>query len=330
MLARYRRTGADLPFADPRRHHGAAMEGSYWRFTDAASGTVAVVFVAVCRDREGAPWAMVGLAAHPGGHVRFGVADAVEAGTEMLHLRGQGVALQADRASLRVMLGDDARLEAHLTDAVTWPRRAFGGIGPAQVVPGLSQYWHPWLLHARAELRGAIGGLDLGAAGARAYAEKSWGGDGFPHQWWWGQAHDFAGRDDVCVAFAGGPAGVAGLRLLATSVVVRAGTEVVRLTRPPVPLRVGVGEDGWRLRGRTARYAVELEGHAAGNEPHRLPVPVPAGRAMREAVASQHLAGELRLTLRRGRRVVYAGTSALAGLERGGGPTRARRAAPPG
>ena len=33
MLALYRRTGADLPFADPRGYHGVAMEGYFWRLT---------------------------------------------------------------------------------------------------------------------------------------------------------------------------------------------------------------------------------------------------------------------------------------------------------
>jgi hypothetical protein len=31
LLAAYRRTGADPPFGDPGRDHGAPTEGHYWR-----------------------------------------------------------------------------------------------------------------------------------------------------------------------------------------------------------------------------------------------------------------------------------------------------------
>ena len=70
LLDIYRRTGADLPFGDPRGHHGVAMEGYFWRLTDAGAGTVIVAFTGVSRDGDGASWATIGLAAHPGGFVR--------------------------------------------------------------------------------------------------------------------------------------------------------------------------------------------------------------------------------------------------------------------
>jgi hypothetical protein len=67
--------------------------------------------------------------------------------------------------------------------------------------------------------------------------------------------------------------------------------------------------------------SVEVEGHANGTAPHSLPIPLPAQRRHREDAALQHLAGELRVVLRRRGRTVFSGTSALAGLERGnGGP----------
>ena len=68
-LTAYRRTGADPPFGDPRRAHGTRFEGYYWRITDAAAGRVAIALCGVCRDAAG-PWAIVALAAHPGGLVR--------------------------------------------------------------------------------------------------------------------------------------------------------------------------------------------------------------------------------------------------------------------
>jgi hypothetical protein len=208
-----------------------------------------------------------------------------------------------------------------LDDQVRWPRRAFGGIGAAQAIPGLSQYWHPWLLGGRVRGHAVAGGRRIALDGAVAYAEKNWSNGGFPDAWWWGQAHAFD-DDGVCVAFAGGRAGVGGLRVTATSLVVAAGGEVVRLMRVGAlgSLRVGVDERGWRLAGRTANgTAVEVEGHANGTAPQMLPIPMPAEGRIREGAAGQHLAGELRVALRRRGRTLYAGTSRLAGLERGNG-----------
>ena len=71
MLASYRRMGADPPWGDPRRYHGVAMEGYFWRFTHAATGRVAIVMCGVNRPRGGERWAFVGLAAHPGGFFRW-------------------------------------------------------------------------------------------------------------------------------------------------------------------------------------------------------------------------------------------------------------------
>src|SRR3954470_22011090 len=70
LLDTYRRTGADLPFGDPRRPHGVAMEGWFWRITAAEQGVVVVVLGGVNRDRDGRAWGTVGLAAHPGGLTR--------------------------------------------------------------------------------------------------------------------------------------------------------------------------------------------------------------------------------------------------------------------
>ncbi|MCW2994617.1 MAG: hypothetical protein JWQ18_2112, partial [Conexibacter sp.] len=70
LLDTYRRTGADLPFGDPRRPHGVAMEGWFWRITSAEHGAVLVVLAGINRDRAGRAWGTVGLAAHPGGFSR--------------------------------------------------------------------------------------------------------------------------------------------------------------------------------------------------------------------------------------------------------------------
>ncbi len=322
VLARLRAAGADPPFGDPRAHHGVALEGYFWRFTDPAAGRVVVVLLGISLDGAGAGWGTVALAAHPGGFVRSTTLSRAAGHPRCLQVAAEHedgtVALRADARTLTVDLGDGAALRARLEGAVPWPRRAFGGTGPAQVVPGLSQYWHPWLLGGRVRGSACLGEDEVGLDGARAYAEKNWGAGGFPDVWWWGHAQAFP-RDDACVAFAGGRAGVGPLRALATSVVVRVDEEVVRLTRPPGLLDVQADQSGWRIRGRTARHALELEGTAAGTPAHRLPVPVPGQRREIPGGSAQHLAGELRVRLRRGRRTVLEGSSPLAGLELGRG-----------
>jgi Tocopherol cyclase len=319
MISLYRRTGADLPFADPRGYHGIAMEGYFWRITHVASATVLIVLGGVNRDRAGETWGTVGLAAHPGGFSRSrAVAQATGA------RRGLGVwageddetNLRADADGLLVDLGEGARLDVRFTDSVPWPRGAFGGIGPAQTIPGLSQYWHPHLLGGHVTGTAHIDGREIDLDGATVYAEKNWGRGGFPPAWWWGQSHGFE-REDVCVAFAGGRAGLGRAQVLATSLVVRVGDEVVRAVRPLHPMRVEVGVRGWRFQARTARHTIELEGKANGTPAHALPVPIAAERRNLEGAAAQYLASEVRLVVRRGRQMVFSGSSALAGLERG-------------
>ena len=125
-----------------------------------------------------------------------------------------------------------------------------------------------------------------------------------PPAWWWGQAHGFD-RPDVCVAFAGGRAGLGPLRATATALVVAVGDEVRTVVRPLRPLRVAVDERGWRLAGG----GIEVEAHADGVAPHLLPVPVPHERRRLDDWAPQHLTGSLRLSVRRRGRTLYEGTS---------------------
>jgi hypothetical protein len=335
MLALYRRTGADLPFADPRGYHGVAMEGYFWRLTHVPSGTVLVVLAGINRDGAGATWGTVGVAGHPGGFSRS-VAVSHASGER----RGIGVwagedghtHVRADADSLKVDLGPDARIDVRFDEPVGWPRGAFGGIGAAQTIPALSQYWHPHLLGGTVSGTATIDGREIDLDGATVYGEKNWGRGGFPPAWWWGQAQGFE-RDDVCVAFAGGRAGVGRAQVLATSLVVRVGDDVVRAVRPLLPMRVDVGLRGWRLHARTARHTIELEGKANGTPAHALPIPIAAERRNLEGAAAQYLASEVRLVVRRGRRTLFSGETALAGLERGSSPTvapaavRDRRAA---
>jgi hypothetical protein len=294
----YRRTGADPPFGDQRRAHGTRFEGYYWRLTDAAAGRVAIVLCGVCRDAAG-PWGIVALAAEPGGLVRARIEPVAEVSFGDLGVRA-GSSLSGSLEHLRVDLGADARLELRFEERVEWPRRAFGGTGPAQIVPGLPQYWHPHLLGG--SVRGS------GWDGAVAYAEKNWG-PRFTEHWWWGQAQAFEGAD-ACVAFAGG-------RVLGgapTGVVVRVEDRVLRLAPPFASLHTSVGDAGWRVRARSPRWSVEIEGEGVGS-PAVLPVPLPDARRV-EPRSQQYLTGRLRAEVRRGGRVWWSGESTLAGLER--------------
>ena len=313
MLAAYRRTGADPPFGDPRGYHGVGMEGHFWRITQARTGAVVVAIVAISRDAVGRPWAMVSLAAHPGGAVRSATLPGATAAVRGLALTA-GDAVAADERSLRIAVGDDAALDVTFSEPQLWPRRAFGALGPAQMIPGLSQYWHPWLLRAHVSGVARIGDDELDLDDAVGYAEKNWGAGGMPPTWWWGQAHGFD-RADVGVAFAGGRAGIGPLHATATALVAAVGDAVHAVVRPLRPLRVAVDERGWRLAGG----GIEVEAHADGVAPHLLPVPVPHERRRLDGWAPQHLTGTMRLSVRRRGRTLYEDTSELAGLERGRG-----------
>jgi hypothetical protein len=310
LLEAYRGTGADLPFGDPRRAHGVPFEGYYWRFTDPAAGWVAIVLCGASRDGRGT-WAVVAMAVHPGGVVRSAIVPVAR-----VDPRGLGVdagdVLCASESGLRVDLGRDARLEAAMSEPRLWPRRAFGGIGPAQAVPGLPQYWHPHLLGARVAGEVRMGETTVDLAGATAYAEKNWG-PAFTEHWWWGQAQGFPAAD-ACVAFAGGRVALGPVGGAPTAVVVRLEDRVLRLAPPFARMAAAVGTAGWRVTARSAVHEIEVEGEAAG-APAVLPVPVPGRRAVEDR-SHQYLAGRLAVRVRRGRRLRFAGESALAGLER--------------
>ena len=250
---------------------------------------------------------MVACAAHPGGHVRW--QSVAPAGSYRDGFGAYaGEVLRGSDQALAVRMGDHAWVDVRLQPRVTWPRGAFGALGPAHSVPGLPQYWHPVVFAAEVEGEACIGGERVRLAGASAYLEKNWG-PGFAGRWWWGHAGAFPGGD-VAVAFAGGP--LLGRTAPATAIVVRLGGQLIRFAPP---LALVTGED-WRVRARSVRFSVELEGEAGGTEPHVLPVPdVASGRV--EMRSRQHLAGRLHVELRRGRRTLLDETSPLAGLELG-------------
>ncbi len=316
LRAAYRATGADLPFGNPLPAHGVAMEGYFWRLTDPGTGRVVVALIGANRAADG-HWATLGLATHPEGFLRTRAHPDADADPRRLGARA-GTAFRADAHRLRVDLGSDARLDVRFTETVPWPRRSFGGSSWFHSVPALNQYWHPWLLGGTATGTVTAGGQEWSLDGAAVYAEKNWGRGGFPEAWWWGQAQGF--EDPVaCVAFAGGVVRCGPLRTTVTALVVRLpdGT-LVRLGNPGTsPVRADVGDEHWRLQGRSARWTVTVGAHAPLGQAHVLPVPLPAERRNVPG-AVEHLGGTLHVDVRRDGRPVWAGTSHLAGLEHGG------------
>jgi tocopherol cyclase len=315
----FRSTGADLPWGDPLPSHpGVRMEGYFWRFTAPPDdGRVVVALCGVNRADDGT-WSTLGLGSHPTGFLRAVEHPAGIADPKALGARA-GDAFDGWMEGLHVDLGEGARLDARVGEQMRWGRGPFGGSSWFQSVPALNQYWHPWLLGGRAEGSATLGEERWDLAGWQVYAEKNWGRGGFPDAWWWGQAHGFA-EPDACVVFAGGEIKSGPLRTEVTAVVVvLPGGERVRLGNPGTsPVAADVSDERWYLRGRSARWAVEVEGTAPRAASHVLPVPLPRERR-NVAGALEHLGGTMRVVVRSRRRgVVWRGVSRAAALEHGG------------
>lgn len=321
MITAFRRTGADPPFCDPAAHHGVPMEGYYWRLLDPARGRAIVALCGVVNGREGERRALVALGATDV-PARFAWVNAgVRADSHALGLEA-GAQLRADAAGLAVDLGPGARLDVSFDAEHPWPRRSLGGLGAAHLVPGLQQYWHAHLLGGAAR-----GVLELGEGterldGLDVYAEKNWG-RGFPEMWWWGQAQHWAAGDDACLVFAGGRLISHPPHVAATTVVLRLGASVVRLVPPLALVRTRIGGGHWQVRANGPRTAIEIDADAGPGAPLRLPVPPLDGHVPGEV--AQHQSGRMRVVLRRGRRTIWRGETALAGLELGELRDSARR-----
>ena len=261
----YRRAGAELPFRDPSRERGAGMEGWFWRFQ--REDRVTIVLEGRCRRS----WSLIAVAHEPGG-VEWEVREEpIDAGPA--HVRALG-------------------FEAEWTPQHPWPRRSFGALGPAQMLPWLGQYWHPHLLRGET------------TDGALVYAEKNWGSR-FAGDWWWGQAQ----LDGATAAFAGG-------RILGgapTALVVALGDRLFTAAPPLATVTTSTAPGRWRLRSG----AIEIEAEADPDTAHVLPVPVPGEERRIELRSRQHLTGRLAVTVRRRGGIVYRGETLMAGLERG-------------
>ena len=314
--AAYRSSGADFLFGDPLPGHGVAMEGYFWRFTDPATGRVVIALNGVNRGPRG-HWSTLGLAAHPSGFLQT-VAHP-EGDVSMTGLGAfAGDAFHGTADELRVDLGPRARADVRIVDARPWPRRVTGGSSVFQAVPGLNQYWHPWLLGGAAHGQVVVGDDTWELDGWQAYGEKNWGKGGFPDSWWWGQAQGFS-EPSACVAFAGGDVTAGPLRTRVTGLVVLLPDgALLRLGDPVVsPVQAEVTDESWVLRGRSARWQVDVEGSGSLDTAHVLPVPLPAEHR-NVAGAIEHLGARLRVTVRKRGRLVWQDESSLAALEHGG------------
>ena len=240
----------------------------------------------VCRD-----WAMITIAEQPGS-VHTEVVERPWISPDGLGVRAGP--LHADARSLSV-----GPVHASFAAPREWPRRPFGPLGPAHMVPWLGQYWAPWLLGA--SVTGTFGERSLD--GTLVYAEKNWGA-AFASHWWWGQAEH--------VAFAGGRIhGVA-----PTAVAVWTSEGLVTLAPPFARTVAGAGGGAWHVRARSPRWRVELEGEALV-APLLLPVPIPGEERRLEVRSRHHLLGRISLDVRRGRRTWLRVESSLAALEDG-------------
>jgi len=315
LIHMFRRSGADVPFGNPLPSHETEMEGWFWRVSDEASGRALIALCSVNRHPDG-DWSTTAVGVHPGTVVRAAALSGARARHSPFsvtagHAAGS-FAVGADGVRFEL---DDLKLEMEFRDRVLWPK-AFGGGGVFSAIPFLNQYWHPYYLGGRASGTVSWAGGSWTFDNAKLYAERNWG-KGFPLRWWWGQAHDF-GDADVSVAFSGGLLSLGPIARDVNGLVVRLGTQVIRMT-PPLLVRSEIGDNLWRLHGKSRRYEIELDGDGTHLPPHVLPVPLPAERRNIDT-DFEHLGGRLRCRVREHGKLVFDGTSELAGLEIGSRP----------
>ena len=213
---------------------------------------------------------MVTLASEPDGFERTEIVDVASLGAT--GLRVDAGPLQADETSLRVDLG--RALEARFDDRRGWTRARSARSARRRWSRGSASTGRR-TCSARASLARYDGrSLD----GVDVYAEKNWGA-AFADHWWWGQARrGVRGRADP-------------RRRADRGRRVDRPTGLVSLAPPFARTVARAGGGEWRIRAKSARWRMEIEGSAAGGL--RLPVPLPpsAGSELR---SNHHLVGRSR------------------------------------
>lgn len=299
------------------------MEGYFWRITDPATGRVLIALCGANKGPDGS-WATIGLASWPSGFIRT---EALTGSwTDPTHLGVKGgianglepLAFDGDDQRLSVNLGPDAMVDLTFDDLKEWPKRSLGGSSIFQMVPGLNQYWHPWLLGGRASGRAQLGDEIWEFNDAQVYGEKNWGREGFPESWWWGQAQGFD-EPEACVAFAGGIVTNGPISTEVTALVVRLPNgRVIRLGNPGIsPVTTKTTDMTWELTGHGYGWRIEVRGSAPLDHAFVLPVPLPSEHRNTPGDL-EHLAGDLTVTVHRFGRLVWTGATSLAALEHGG------------
>ena len=275
MPSAYRTTGATLPFGDLAGHHGAGMEGHFWRLTHAASGRVVIVILAISRDRDGRAWSMVSLATHPEGRVvsaTVGEAETAAVGFGV----GAGAALAATGDVLRVRLeGAELDVAFATTRAVAAPglRGARAGrVGPrSQPVLAPVAAGRPRARRARARRRGASP-----STGRRSTPRRTGARAACRRAWWWGQATPSTTAPTPASRSPAGTRGSAGSGCRRVPWSSRVGRLVRSVVRPPPPAAHR------RRRGRLACCAAAASrsrATAAGARRYCCRCPLPARAA---------------------------------------------------
>jgi tocopherol cyclase len=310
LLQRWRITGADLPWGDPRLSHRAAMEGYLWRFTNPADASVVLVACGI-NYHPHQTWGSVVVATNRDETVRSASIDNAVADHSHYALDARPyLDFRDNKLTVQV---DDAAMQVQLTPRQRQTRQALP-FGLPSVIPGLNHYWFPHLFDANVFGTARIGERTWDLSGWQAYSEKSWG-KGFPPAWWWGQAHGFD-RGDLTIAFAGGLLGRGKRTVRFNALVFNTGSGLVRLIPPAAVVRGGVRNGAWAIEARSVRYRVRLTGEAADSPTCRLPVP--ALQPHHFNYTTHHLTGKMRLEIIRDGRLLYTGCSAVASLETGG------------
>ncbi len=316
LIERYRGTGADLPFGNPLlAHPGVTMEGYYWRITDPDNGRSVIAGIGVNQGPRGS-WATLFLGASNGFVVHRAVPGA-EAGRDRI-VAYSGDLFYGDDQRVTVDLGEDAKLDIRFSHLAPWPRKPFGGSSFYHSVPGLNQYWHPWILGGSVTGTAVVGDDTWEFDNAQIYAEKNWGKEGFPDSWWWGQAQGFADRE-ACLAFAGGDIDAGPYKDTVTALVVRLPNgEVIRLGNPGTsPVHTITELGSWRMSGKNYRWQIDVEAFADPEDALVLPVPLPSEH--RNVPGDlEVLNGHLRVVVHDRGKLVWNGESRTAALEVGG------------
>ena len=272
---------------------------------------------------------MLAIAAHPGGLVRDAMVDRVTVARAGLGLRLDGddgrPVLEAGDERLRVDLGPDARLDVGVRrpDAlaaalrVRRDRARAGDPGPQPVLASL-----PARARASSGRRSRRGRRARPRRRDRLRREELGRGRACRRSGGGARRTASPSDPDACVAFAGGRARLGPLAAAARDLDRRRARRRRRAHRRAARPAARRGRRRRLARCGPAAPAIASTSRAMRRRRRRTCCRSRAGRAPPPRGRCRRCTSRARCTsaLRRGRRLVFAGTSRLAGLERGLGP----------